>query len=148
MHESHLTPGEMLRDSENEWLERTRAALRFLDEYRPPQLLFVSYDSLVDGHFDHALCRFVGRPLDMTFIDPSRRHSRPVEVRDELLDLHRDVVARGTANSENLLTTTARVDPKPRSGPTLRTTAHVQTNRVIDGVRRRLDRVRTRQPTG
>ena len=148
MHEPYLTPGEMLRDSENEWLGRTGAALRFLDEYRPPHVLFVSYDSLVDGHSDHALCRFVGCPLDMTFIDPSRRHSRPVEVREELLDLHRDVVARATANWEYVLTTTARVDPRPRSGPTLRTRVHVQSNRVINGVRRRLGRVGTRQPTG
>ena len=113
-HEPHLTHREMLRDSEDEWLGRNRAALQFLSEHDPHEVLFVSYDALVDGSLDETLCRFVGRPLDTTFISPARRRSQPVSVRSELLDLHSDLLVRFDANQPAIRRTTVPVNTSPR----------------------------------
>jgi hypothetical protein len=142
MHERHLTLDEMVRDSEDEWLRRNLAVMRFLDTYKPAHVLLVSYDALVDREFDETLCRFVGRPLDMTFIDPFKRRSQPIAVRPELTELYDRLVLRFEANRRDVLRSTHPVTVMVRRDQTLRTKRYVQANRITNGLRRRLRRLR------
>ena len=121
MHEAHLTPGEMLRSAEDEWLIRNRASLAFLDTENRSPVLITRYDDLVDRNLDEVLCRFVGRPLDMSFIEPRKRRSTPVPVRQELLDLYDELNRRFDANKAEILDTTEPVPVKRSRGRTLRT---------------------------
>ena len=141
-HESHLAPEEMLSSAEEEWLRLNRAALAFLDQENRSPLLIVRYDDLVDHKLDEVVCRFVGRSLDLSFIEPGKRRSVPVSVRQELLDLYEELDERFDANWNEILRTTSPVPVRVTSGPTIRTRAHVQANRIANGVRWRLDRAK------
>jgi hypothetical protein len=141
MYEGHLTPDEMLKSAEEEWLRRNRATLEFLDKENRSPVLIVAYDDLVDRKLDELLCRFVGRPLDVSFIEPKKRHSTPMPVRQELLDLDAELNRRFEANRNDVFGTTKRVSARAVRGPTLRTRFHVESNRLINGVRWRLERV-------
>ena len=141
-HESHLTPEEMQASAEEEWLRLNRAALAFLDRENRSPLLISRYDDLVDHALDHVVCRFTGRSLDLSFIEPTKRRSVPVSVRQELLDLYEELDERFEANRSEILGTTSPVPVRVTSGPTIRTRAHVQANRIVNGVRWRLDRAK------
>jgi hypothetical protein len=140
-HESHLTAEQMQASAEEEWLSRNRAALAFLDGRNRSPLLITRYDDLVDHQLDEVLCRFVGRSLDLSFIEPSRRRSAPVSVRQELLDLYEELNARYEVNRRGILETTKPVPVRPTSGRTARTRIHVETNRIVNGIRWRRERV-------
>lgn len=141
-HESHLTPEEMLASAEDEWLRLNRAALAFLDQENRSPVLITRYDDLVDHELDDLVCRFVGRSLDLSFIQPAKRQSVPVSVRQELLDLYEELDDRFKVNRSEILQTTSPVPISVASGPTTRTRAHVQANRIVNGVRWRLDRAK------
>lgn len=139
--ESHEDPELMLRRSEDEWLRRNRGVLEFLDNENLSPVLFVRYDDLVDGELDPILCRFVGRPLDTSFIDPAKRHSKAVPVRKELLDVYAELNRRFKTNGIEIARTTDPVRPRPRPRrSTPRTRIHVGCNRLINDVRLRMDR--------
>jgi hypothetical protein len=140
-HESHLTPEEMLASAEEEWLARNRAALAFLDEENASPVLITRYDDLVDRKLDETLCRFTGRSLDLSFIQPMKRHSAPVQVRQELLDLYEELNARFEDNQRDVLRATTPVPVKLTSGKTARTRIHVEANRIVNGVRWRRARL-------
>lgn len=88
--------------SEDEWLRRNRAVLQFLDTQHHSPVLIVRYDDLLAGTLDESLCRFMGRTVDTTFIDPRKRHSEPMEVRQELLDVYEKLNRRFEANREEI----------------------------------------------
>jgi hypothetical protein len=139
MHEKHLTLEESRLSSEEEWLRRNRAALKFLDNDNHSPVLFTRYDDLVDRRLDDALSRFVGHPLDLTFIEPTRRRSSPVAVSAELLDLYAELNRRFEANQREILRTTVAVKLQPRAAErTTWTRQHLFTNRIANGIRRRL----------
>ena len=138
---SHLTAEQMQASAEEEWLSRNRAALAFLDGKNRSPLLITRYDDLVDHQLDEVLCRFVGRSLDLSFIEPSRRRSAPVSVGQELLDLYEELNARYEVNRSEILETTKPVPVRPTSGRTARTRIHVETNRIVNGIRWRRERV-------
>ena len=142
LHQSFLSPEEMLIDAEDEWLKRNRAILDFLDTENQSPVLIVRYDDLVEGALDEALCRFVGHPLDLSFIDPAKRHSKPVSVREELLDLYHDINLRFEANRTEVLRTTNLVSVEKHNNATFRTRLYVESNRVTNGMRWRLDRAK------
>ena len=130
--EGYTIPEEIVRRSEDEWLRRNCAALRFLDEDNRSPVCIIHYDDLVDRRLDEVLCRFVGRPLDLSFIEPKKRRSSPMPVRQELLDLYDDLNQRFESNTHELLRTTRAVRPKAtRESPTLRTRVYVQWNRLV-----------------
>ena len=66
-----------MSSAEDEWLSRNRAALEFLDKENRSPVCIIRYDDLVDRKLDETLCRFVGRPLDMSFIRPEKRRIQP-----------------------------------------------------------------------
>lgn len=144
IYERHLTPEAMRESAEEEWLRRNRAVLEFLDTENQSPYLMVDYDDLVDRELDEILCRFVGRPLDMTFIDPTRRHSSPMLVGRELLDLYDDLKRRCAANHESVMGETAHVAVPRHRRRTLMTRFHLTTNRVTNGLRWRLSRLNAR----
>jgi hypothetical protein len=137
MFESSLTPEEMVKGAEDEWLRRNRAVLKFLDSENRSPVLMTHYDDLVDRRLDETLCRFVGHPLDLSFIDPKKRRSRPVPVGQELLDLYDDLNRRLETNREEILRTTEPIPLKAGRRLTLRTRWH----RLVRGIRWRLDYV-------
>ena len=140
-HESHLSPEEMLASAEEEWLRLNRAALAFLDLENRSPLLITRYDDLVDRGLDELVCRFVGRSLDLSFIEPAKRRSAPLSVRPELLDLYEELNGRYEANRSEILDTTRPVPVRRTSGRTVRTRLHVEANRVVNGIRWRRERV-------
>ena len=143
-HESHLSPEEMLASAEEEWLRLNRAALAFLDLENRSPLLITRYDDLVDRGLDELVCRFVGRSLDLSFIEPAKRRSAPVSVRQELLDLYENLNERFEANRIEIFRTTMPVLVTVRLRPSVRTRVHVEANRIVNGVRWRwakLDRL-------
>ncbi len=141
IYESHLTDEQMFNSAQDEWLRRNRAMLRFLDNENRSPVLIVDYDQLVDRKLDEVLCRFVGHPLDLSFIEPTKRHSTPMAVEQDLLDLYEDLHVRFEANNRDVLRTTTWIPvPTPR-GPTLRTRFYVASNRIANGVRWRQERI-------
>jgi hypothetical protein len=130
-----------VRSAEDEWLRRNRGALVFLDYENHSPTLILDYDDLVERRLDETVCRFVGRPLDMSFIEPKKRHSTPMPVRKELLDLYEELDARCLSSQREVLRTTRPVRVKVALRPTLRTRAHVQANRIVNGLRWRRARV-------
>jgi hypothetical protein len=143
LHESYLTPQQMLESAQEEWLTRNRAALNFLDTHNHSPLLITNYDDLVDRRMDAIVCRFVGKPLDMSFIQPVKRRSSPVAVDPELLTVYEDLNRRFAANTNEIMLTTVPISPKTnRNTPSVRTRAHVFSNRVQNGLRRRAGVVR------
>ena len=140
-HESHLSPEEMRASAEEEWLRLNRAALAFLDQENRSPLLITRYDDLVDHELDDAVCSFVGRSLDLSFIEPTKRRSAPVTVRQELLDLYEELNARYETNRGEILDTTNPVPVRRTSRRTVRTSLHVEANRVVNGIRWRRERV-------
>jgi hypothetical protein len=143
-HESHLSPEEMLASAEEEWLRLNRAALAFLDLENRSPVLITRYDDLVDRGLDELVCRFVGRSLDLSFIEPAKRRSAPVSVSQDLLDLYEELNARYEANRSEILDTTRPVPVKRTSGRTARTRLHVEANRIVNGLRWRRERVAKR----
>jgi len=142
IYESHLTRDEMLESAEEEWLKRNRAVLDFLDTRNQSPILIIRYDDLVDRKLDEMLCRFVGHSLDLSFIEPSLRHSRPMLVSQALSDLYVELNHRFEANNQDVLRTTAQVRVRRVRGPTPKTRFHVISNRLINGARWRLIRRR------
>jgi hypothetical protein len=140
-YESNLSPEQRQRDSEDEWLRRNRAVLNFLDHENDSQLLMVRYDDLVDGALDASLCRFLGRAVDTSFADPAKRHSEPMAVRPELLDLYDELNRRFEANREEVQRTTGPVEARSRRGRTARTSIYVAANGLINDIRLRMDRM-------
>jgi hypothetical protein len=131
MHERWLTSEQMLKSSEDEWMTRNLAAMRFLERENRSPFLMVDYDDLVDRKIDATLCRFVGQPLDLSFITPSKRRSTPVPVRRELLDLYEELIRLREVNNREALRTTKNVPVKETRRPTARTRMHVQRNRLL-----------------
>ena len=146
--EGFVEPEEIVRSAEDEWLIRNRAALEFLDTENRSPVCFIRYDDLVDRELDEMLCRFVGRPLDLSFIEPTKRRSAPIRVRQELLDLYAELNDRFEANREEILRTTRPVRVKRDRGPSLRTRVHVQANRIVNGARWRRERLERRIRAG
>jgi hypothetical protein len=131
LHESHLSPVEMLQRAEAEWLVRNRAALGFLDNDNQSPLLITRYDDLVDRKLDDILCRFVGHALDLSFIDSRKRRSSGVPVSQELVDVYHELNRRFEVNSAEIFETTKPVRLRFARRPTLRTRLYVQSNRLI-----------------
>ncbi len=140
-YEAGLTREEMHKRAEDEWLRRNRTALNFLDTENRSPVLMVHYDDLVDRKLDESLCRFVGHPLDLSFIEPKKRHSKPMLVDEDLLALYSDLNRRFECNQHEVGRTTKRVPVRVSGGPTLRTRIHVGSNRLINGGRWRASRI-------
>ena len=140
----HEKPAEMLRAAEDEWLRRNLASLEFLDKTNRSPVLIVRYDDLVDGAMDASLCRFTGRTLDTSFIDPRLRHSQSMDVRQELDDVYEELNRRFDANQRELAESPA-VRVNARRGRTVRTRLHMGWNRLANTVAERRER-RRRQP--
>ncbi len=146
--EGYVTREEIVRGAEDEWLTRNRSVLEFLDGENRSPVCVVRYDDLVDRKLDETLCRFVGWPLDLSFIEPARRRSTPMPVRQELLDLYEELNDRFQANRNEIARTTRLVPVKVTTRTTLRTWRHIQANRIVNGVRwrlARLDRLQNRR---
>ena len=141
VHQAYLSPDEMLMDSEDEWLRRNRSVLQFLDTENRSPVLIVRYDDLVDGTLDDVVCRFVGRTLDTSFVDPKKRRSEPVRVRQELLDVYDELNLRFEANRSVITRESTPVRVNPRGPRTLRTRAYVESIRIKNGLRLRLKRI-------
>jgi len=146
-HEAFLTPEEMLKSAEEEYLRRNRATLNFLDTENRSPVLMIHYDDLVDRKLDEALCRFVGHPLDLSFIEPKKRHSAPMPIDKVLLDLYKDLNRRLEDNEQEVSRTTKPVPVRAIRGLTPRTRIHVVSNRLINSVRWRVDRIGTLRPS-
>lgn len=136
MHEPHLNPDEMHEAAEQEYLTRTGAALAFLDTINQSPVLYVRYDDLVDGRSGDTLARFVGQSLDLSFVQPSKRHSSPIPVSDKVLNLHAELEKRYAENQREVIRTTNPVEQKMAEGMTLKTRIVVQSNRVTNRLRR------------
>ena len=130
MHERWLTSEQMLKSSEDEWMTRNLAVMKFLERENRSAFLMVDYDDLVDRKIDATLCRFVGQSLDLSFITPSKRRSTPVPVRRELLDLYDELSRLRDVNNREALRTTRNVPVRRRADH--RTHAHpFQRNRLL-----------------
>ena len=129
--EGYRTPEEIMCAAEDEWLTRNRRVLDFLDAENRSPLCITRYDDVVDRELDEILCRFVGRPLDLSFIQPRKRRSAPLPVRQELVDFYGHLNRRFEANMSEVIHTTRPVQLKTSPRPTLRTRTYVQTNRLL-----------------
>jgi hypothetical protein len=137
LHQSHLTSTQMIASAEDEWLRRNRSIVKFLDSNSTVPVLFTDYDELLRGHLDELVCRFVGHTLDLSFIQPNKRHSSPIDVRSELLELYDDLSQRMEVNGEQIVATTASVPVATRRYPSPRTRLFVGANRVTNSLRSR-----------
>jgi hypothetical protein len=146
-YEAFLTPEQMLKSAEEEWLRRNRAILNFLDTENRSPLLMINYEGLVDRKLDQTLCRFVGHPLDLSFIEPKKRHSAPMLVNDDLLELYEILNRRSEDNHREVFRTTNPVPVRVIRGPTPRTRIHVVSNRLINGFRWRVGRIGGLRPS-
>lgn len=145
IHEPHLSPEEMQRAAEEEYLTRTRAALRFLDDINRNPVLYVRYDDLIDRRSDDALSRFVGHPLDMTFIEPAKSRSTPIPVSDAVLGMHAEMERRYAANRQTIIESSVPVRPgRVGRGRSLRTQFFLQSNRIANKLRRIAGSLRVR----
>jgi hypothetical protein len=146
----HMTHEEMVTDSEDEYLRRNRAVLRFMDEHGAVPVLMVNYDELVNGSMDEVVCRFVGRTLDTSFADVSLRRARPMPVRQELTDLYHELLGRYEKNRADILRTSDPVPLAAHRGRTVRTRFYLTRSRFSDRIVERVGRLRsrTRSTTG
>ena len=51
--------------------------LKFIDDHPDIPSLLVNYDDLVDRKLDHIICRFTGKMMDFSFINPKKRRALP-----------------------------------------------------------------------
>jgi hypothetical protein len=138
-HEPHLSPAEMQAAAEDEYVTRTSGALAFLDAESRSPVLFIRYDDLLARRQDAALARFVGHPLDMSFVQPGKRVSTPIPVSDRVLELHAEVERRYRINQREY--PSAADAAPPAAGLTLSTLAQVKTVRALERLRRLAARV-------
>jgi hypothetical protein len=140
--ESTLSSAEMHERAEEEWLRRNHAILKFVDSHNRDPVLFTNYDDLVDRKLDEALCRFVGHRLDLSFIQPKKRHETSLTVRNELYDLYDELNRRFSANQDEISRTLPHVSTSKSDRVTLRTRYH----QAIRAVGWRLEAQRKRWP--
>ena len=87
-----MTPSEAFADAENEYYERNKSILEFIDTHPEISYLTVNYDDLVDGKLRDVIDRFVGKRMNYTFIQPYKRKSPPIEVSHEIIALYKSIM--------------------------------------------------------
>ena len=146
-YEPFLTPEQMLESAEEEWLRRNLAVLSFLEKENRSPVLIVRYEDLVDRKLDQTLSRFVGHSMDLSFIEPKKRHSAPMLVNDTLLELYDILNRRSEDNHREIFRTTKPVQVRATRRATPRTRIHVVSNRLINGYRWRVGKIRRLRPS-
>lgn len=144
LHESYLSPDEMLKSAEDEWLRRNRAAVAFLRTMNRSPVLVTSYDEMLSGRDWDAFCRFIGHPLDMSFIEPAKRNSGALPVRRELHELHSELDILKHSTTQEVLASTPPVALTVVKRRTVRTRAHLLANRATNSWRARTSDARRR----
>jgi hypothetical protein len=134
-----LSEKELLESAEGEWLRCNRAILNFLDNENTSPNIITDYDDILDGRFHGLLCRFVGHPLDLSFIQRSKRRAKPMDVSRELLDLHKEIRSRYEMSSKHIIATTDPAKVRQHCRRTARTAFCTAQNRVINAFRRRME---------
>jgi hypothetical protein len=134
-----LSEKQLLESAEEHWLRYNRSILNFLDNENSSPFIITDYDDILDGSSHHVLCRFVGHPLDLSFIQLSKRRAKPMDVSQELLDLHKDIQARYELNNRHIEATTEPVSVPRHRRRTVRTAFCIAQNRIINALRRRAE---------
>ena len=137
-----------LVSAENEWLQRNRACLSFLDGMCQSACLITDYDEIIEGKQDELLCRFVGESLDLSFVEPRKRRSSPMEVSPELIELYAEISARRFRNNAEILQNypVAGAPTRSRLKPGLR--LRLLSIRMADAIYRRKMRFSRQKESG